>query len=97
MDGDLNVHFAGQGDTAQAVHPGQPRLEIGQAVEIIDGETGRVAYALYVEDVEYNPEVDMTYYVFGPEQFSPPDLNDLFDKRTIATAFEDDDDEPLGI
>lgn len=97
MDGDLRVHYMGRGDIAQAVHPGQPRLEIGQAVEIVDTETGRVAYALYVEDVEYNPTLNVTYYVFGPEQFSPPPLDDLFSMETHATAFEDDDEEPLGI
>lgn len=97
MDGELRVHYMWRGDIAQAVHPGQPRLEIGQAVEIIDSESGKIAYSLYVEDVDYNPSLDVTYYVFGPEQFSPPDLNDLFDRQTQATAFEDDDEEPLGI
>lgn len=97
MNGDLQVHYMGRGESAQAVHPGSPRLEIGQAVDIIDSETGAIAYSLYVEDVEYNPTLNVTYYVFGPEQFFPPDLNDLFDVQSRATEFEDADEEPLGI
>jgi hypothetical protein len=97
MDRDILVHYSGAGDCACAVHIGPPRLEIGQAIDIIDAESDNVAYALFVEYVDYDSEDNVTFYGFGSEQFSPPDLNDLFNRETYATAFEDINDEPLGI